>query len=143
MIFNLAFFIAAVYASYYVILDKKAGFIGAAMAIGCWLGANALVLHFGSAIAWKVAVGVQLAGWVSQFIGHGAFEFPDLGHALRKVLLASLLGVEAFWPEVHAGSVLTSVVDYEPSPGFSKRVHARASADIKAFREKKLEKKDT
>lgn len=135
-ILNAAFFVAAFYAAYYFLLDRKAGLVGALLAFSCWIGAEALVLNLGVSAAWKVALAGQLVSWISQFIGHGAFEgrAPALLDNLSQALLMA--------PFFVLLEVLQEYTGYEPSPGFGKRVHERAAADIRAYRlskEKKVE----
>eukprot|EP00271_Cylindrocystis_brebissonii_P014578 TRINITY_DN35966_c0_g1_i1.p1 TRINITY_DN35966_c0_g1~~TRINITY_DN35966_c0_g1_i1.p1 ORF type:complete len:203 (-),score=16.48 TRINITY_DN35966_c0_g1_i1:1018-1626(-) len=134
VVFNLAFFVAAFYGSYYVLLDRKGGWVGAACALACWIGAQGFLVHFGASLAWKIALALHVTSWVSQFVGHGAFE----GRA--PALLDNLAQALMMAPYFVILELLVTVFHYEPSPGFSARVRARVDHDIEVFRERKKKK---
>lgn len=53
-VLNWSFVFAAVYALYYVALDKKAGTLAAALCLCCWIASNAIAQTLGFSLAWKV-----------------------------------------------------------------------------------------
>lgn len=58
MILNVNFVIAGIYALYYAALDKKAGSLGAAICLGCWIGSQAIAESLPWSTAWKASSGL-------------------------------------------------------------------------------------
>lgn len=56
MILNLSFFVAVAYALFYIMMDKKAGTLAAALCLLCWVSSNALAQRLGFSLAWKASV---------------------------------------------------------------------------------------
>lgn len=54
MALNYCFVACAVYAFFYVTLEYKSGSLGALLVIFCWLGANAVAMHYPYTVGWKV-----------------------------------------------------------------------------------------
>eukprot|EP01018_Ginkgo_biloba_P038457 Gb_30789 [translate_table: standard] len=134
MILNLSFVSALVYALFYVLLDKKAGSLAAALCFLCWVSSNALAQRLGFSLAWKVVLVSQLICWTSQFIGHGVFE------KRAPALLDNLLQAFLMAPFFVLLEVLQKFCGYEPYPGFQKSVQARVQANIKEWRANKQKK---
>ncbi|GAQ83313.1 hypothetical protein KFL_001440010 [Klebsormidium nitens] len=128
---NLALASAANYAIYYIILDQKLGLIAAAMSLACGVGANAFVMNLGWSLAWKFAMAVQIISWGAQFLGHGVFE------GKRPALVDNLIQSIMMAPYFVLLESVEPLFGYEPSPGFSQRVHAALEAKNQAEREQR------
>ncbi|KAJ7281198.1 hypothetical protein O6H91_Y365000 [Diphasiastrum complanatum] len=74
MVLNWSFVMVAIYAVYYICLDRKAGSLAAAMCLASWIGCNALTQHLGFSLGWKVILVLQIVSWTAQFAGHALFE---------------------------------------------------------------------
>lgn len=135
MVMNLSFVVAAVYALFFASLDRKAGSLAAFLCLACWVGSNALAQSLGFSLGWKVVLVSQLVCWASQFIGHGVFEgrSPALLDNLYQALLMA--------PFFVLLEVLQTLFNYEPYPGFQKRVQAEVNANIAAWRAKSASRK--
>jgi uncharacterized membrane protein YGL010W len=98
---NASFIIAAIYAAYYLALDRK-GPYGAASALGIGL-CYALARALREAVAEPVpaAVAVHVGCWVAQFAGHALFErrAPALLENLAQALLMAphFVAIEAWF----------------------------------------------
>jgi len=74
---NLAFLSAAFYSVVYIIMDKKAGSLAAIMVFACLITGQKFYFTAETSYgypAWVLAVALHVLCWISQFIGHGAFE---------------------------------------------------------------------
>jgi len=134
MILNLSFFVAVVYALFYIMMDKKAGTLAAALCLLCWVSSNALAQRLGFSLAWKVVLVSQVVCWTAQFIGHGVFEKRS------PALLDNLIQAFMMAPFFVLLEVLQKFCGYEPYPGFQKAVRAKMQANIKEWRLKKQKK---
>ena len=54
LIWNVGFLVALIYSAYYVILDPKAGSLGALICAMCWVGSSFVARQLGLSLAWKV-----------------------------------------------------------------------------------------
>ncbi|CUS22924.1 LAQU0S07e03290g1_1 [Lachancea quebecensis] len=82
---TVAHLLVGIFSSYYMILDVKAGALASAI-MGCTMhGISSGCLQ----VSIKAALALFFAGWVSQFIGHGAFEHRK--PALLDNLVQSLI----------------------------------------------------
>lgn len=54
LVFNYGFLLTLIYASYYMILDRKAGSLAALLCFICWVGSSSLGHRLGFPLAWKV-----------------------------------------------------------------------------------------
>lgn len=54
MVLNYSFVAAAVYALFYISLERKSGSLAAFLVLGCWVGANAIAQHVPYTSGWKV-----------------------------------------------------------------------------------------
>lgn len=68
--FTLAHALAALFGSYYVVLDVKVGALAAGILAYVVHGIDTGVIR----ISLKLATALFVTGWISQFIGHGVFE---------------------------------------------------------------------
>ncbi|CAA0820847.1 Protein of unknown function (DUF962 [Striga hermonthica] len=131
---NFGFMASAIYALYYVILDRKAGSLAALLVFLCWVGSSALGHRLGFDLAWKVVLASQLFCWTGQFIGHGVFE------KRAPALLDNLAQAFLMAPYFVLLEALHSTFGYEPYPGFQARVRAKIDAEIKAWKDSKQKK---
>jgi len=69
---NVALGFASIYATLYVLMDKKAGSLAALMVVICLITSRSYYLNTDG--AWVTALVIHAASWISQFIGHGVFE---------------------------------------------------------------------
>lgn len=131
---NFAFVFAAVYALFYVAMDRKAGSLAALLCALCWLGSGSLAVRLGFSLGWKVVLAAQLFCWTGQFIGHGVFEkrAPALLDNLTQALLMA--------PFFVLLEILQKFFGYEPYPGFHARVSAMIDADRKEWQASKQKK---
>ncbi|OAY70759.1 hypothetical protein ACMD2_03270 [Ananas comosus] len=53
-VLNLAFVFALTYALFYVLMDPKAGSLGALLCFLCWIGSDLLAHRLGFSLGWKV-----------------------------------------------------------------------------------------
>jgi len=89
---NITFVAAVFYAAVYVLMDKKAGWMGALLLLLCLVTARTFylgaVVNYGYP-AWQIAVVIQIVCWIAQFLGHGAFEgrAPALFDNLMQALV--------------------------------------------------------
>jgi len=134
MILNLSFVVAVVYALFYIMLDKKAGTLAAALCFLCWVSSNSLAQRLGFSLAWKVVLVSQLVCWIGQFIGHGVFEKRS------PALLDNLVQAFMMAPFFVLLEVLQKFCGYEPYPGFQKAVRAKVQVNIKEWRANKQKK---
>ena len=51
---NLGFAFALLYALFYLLLDRRAGALAAALCVLCWASSDSLAAHLGFSLAWKV-----------------------------------------------------------------------------------------
>jgi len=75
--FNLSMVAAILYATAYIIMDKKAGTLAALLVLVCLLTGQRFYLTAQTSYgypAWLLALAVHVGCWIAQFIGHGAFE---------------------------------------------------------------------
>ncbi|GBG63155.1 hypothetical protein CBR_g36924 [Chara braunii] len=131
VIFNLAFVLALLYATCYLLLDKKGGWVALLLLIGCWLGANGFVSALGRNLAWKVALAIQIIGWASQFFGHFAFE------GRRPALFDNLVQALLTAPYFVLLEVMQKFFGYEPNPGFHQRMQLKIKQNIDEHEMKK------
>ncbi|XP_057758969.1 2-hydroxy-palmitic acid dioxygenase mpo1-like [Arachis stenosperma] len=130
LVWNVGFIVALIYAAYYVILDPKAGSLGALLCALCWVVSSFVARPLGFSLAWKVVLVAQVVCWTAQFIGHGVFEkrapalFDNLAQALVMAPFFVLL------------EALQTLFGYEPYPGFQASVQAKIEANIKEWKEK-------
>ncbi|XP_058096386.1 2-hydroxy-palmitic acid dioxygenase mpo1-like [Magnolia sinica] len=134
LLLNFGFFFALLYASFYVLLDRRAGSLAALLCLFCWLSSSSLASRLGFSLAWKVVLAAQLFCWIGQFIGHGVFEkrAPALLDNLSQALLMA--------PFFVLLEVLQNFCGYEPYPGFRASVEAKIDAEIKEWQAKKQKK---
>lgn len=137
MVMNWSFVGAAVYALFYVSLDRKAGSLAAFLCLACWIGSNALAQKLGFSFGWKVVLVSQFVCWTGQFIGHGVFE------GRSPALLDNLFQAFIMAPFFVLLEVLQILFDYEPYPGFRKRVQAKVKANIAHWKAKTTTQKLT
>ena len=65
LLLNFGFLFALIYATFYVLLDKKAGSLAALLCFGCWVGSCFLASHLGFSLAWKVRFSlIKCSGWL-------------------------------------------------------------------------------
>ncbi|CAN0870837.1 2-hydroxy-palmitic acid dioxygenase mpo1 [Linum grandiflorum] len=131
LLFNFGFFFALFYALFYLLLDFKAGAVAALLCFSCWVGSSFASASLGSSLGWKVAAGVQLFCWITQFIGHGVFEkrAPAILDNLAQAILTA--------PFFILLEVLHQVFNYEPYPGFQESVKAKSGVEIQKWKEMK------
>ncbi|VVA29929.1 PREDICTED: endoplasmic reticulum membrane [Prunus dulcis] len=131
---NFGFVFTAIYALFYVCLDKKAGSLAALLCVLCWVGASLLAGRLGFSLAWKVVLAAQLFCWTGQFIGHGVFE------KRAPALLDNLVQAFLMAPFFVLLEVLQTAFGYEPYPGFHASVKEKIDANLKEWCEKKQKK---
>ncbi|KAG0497673.1 hypothetical protein HPP92_002364 [Vanilla planifolia] len=131
---NFAFTSVILYALLFVVLDKKAGSLGAVLCLLCWFGSQALTSCLGFSLAWKVVLTSQLICFTGQFIGHRVFEkrSPSL---LDNLSLAFLMA-----PFFVLLEVLGNHFHYEPYPGFFASVCSKIEADRRGWQACKQKK---
>ncbi|CAN1137911.1 2-hydroxy-palmitic acid dioxygenase mpo1 [Linum perenne] len=134
LVLNFGFFFALFYALFYLVLDLKAGAVAALLCFSCWVGSSYVCASLGSSLGWKVAAGVQLFCWITQFIGHGVFEkrAPAILDNLAQAILTA--------PFFVLLEVLHQLFNYEPYPGFQESVKAKSAVEIKKWHEMKQKK---
>ncbi|KAK1308485.1 hypothetical protein QJS10_CPA09g01542 [Acorus calamus] len=132
---NYSFVFALIYGLFYASLDRKAGSLAALLCFLCWVGSGFLAQRLGFDIGWKVVLAAQIFCWTAQFIGHGVFE------KRAPALLDNLVQALLMAPFFVLLELLQKIFGYEPYPGFQRRVHAKVEADIKAWRDSKLQSK--
>ncbi|KAG7380309.1 hypothetical protein PHYPSEUDO_007321 [Phytophthora pseudosyringae] len=121
--------VAGVYMAWYIMLDRRAGSIGAALVFISYLFANFFVQDLApnnfKRPGWQVALGVHCFAWVVQFIGHGVFERrkPALFDSLDQALVTAPMFV-----------LLEALFALGYRPELYQRVSAAAKENIKAFR---------
>lgn len=127
MVLNCSFVQAAAYALYYIALDKKAGFLGALICFGCWIGANAVAQTLPWSLSWKIVLASQVTCWFFQVFGHLKFEgrAPALLDNLPQAFLMApffvlLEGLHQF--------------GYEPYPGFRRKVQENVDNAVFEFK---------
>ncbi|KAG6541974.1 hypothetical protein Mapa_016611 [Marchantia paleacea] len=131
MILNVNFVIAGLYALYYAALDKKAGSLGAAICLGCWIGSQAIAQSLPWSTAWKVVLLSQVTCWTFQILGHAIFE----GRA--PALLDNLPQAFLMAPFFVLLEFLQSFFGYEPYPGFRKTVEEKCEENIAIWKAEK------
>ncbi|GMI67390.1 hypothetical protein like AT1G18720 [Hibiscus trionum] len=134
LVFNYGFAFALFLASFYVVLDKKAGSLAALLCLACWIGASFIAAKLGYSLAWKVVLVAQVLCWAGQFLGHGVFE------KRAPAILDNLVQAILMAPFFVLLEVLQSLFGYEPYPGFHARVNAKIKAEIKEWQDKKQKK---
>ncbi|MQL91514.1 hypothetical protein Taro_024137 [Colocasia esculenta] len=134
LVFNFGFAFAAVYALFYVALDRRAGSLAALLCALCWVVSCFHGSHLGVSLGWKVAVSVHVLCWIAQFIGHGVFE----GRA--PALLDNLVQALVMAPFFVLLEVLHKFFNYEPYPGFHESVEAKIHAEQKQWQASKQKK---
>eukprot|EP00968_Pinguiococcus_pyrenoidosus_P007910 scaffold537_cov241-Pinguiococcus_pyrenoidosus.AAC.26 len=93
--FDWAFIISVIYATYYILLEKRlAGVVGAAMVMACCVTASYFAKEgvrrmdgqknlgrrrcknesYLGVEPWRVALVVNVSAWIGQFLGHGIWE---------------------------------------------------------------------
>ncbi|KAF9999149.1 hypothetical protein BGZ79_007233 [Entomortierella chlamydospora] len=84
---NLALLTMVGYTSYYIKLDKVAGLLTAPFFLG--LARLATNFQLTNPNADKIALGIHVAAWIAQFIGHGVYEkrAPKLLENLLQALV--------------------------------------------------------
>lgn len=121
---NLGTIACLMYSALYILLEPVAGTgLSALILLGTAAG-DYLVGEYGS-IANKIAIGVHIASWLAQFVGHGKFEGRApalLDNIFQAVFLAPLF----VWLEI-----LFSL-GYRPE--LQKRVDSMVKQDIAKFR---------
>ncbi|CAA6665207.1 unnamed protein product [Spirodela intermedia] len=131
LVFNFGSVVAAFYALFYLLLERKAGSLAALLCILCWVGSSILGSHLGFSLGWKLGLVVQLFCWTGQFIGHGVFE----GRA--PAILDNLFQALVTGPLFVLLEALQSFFTYEPYPGFHAKVQAKVDAELRALQKKK------
>ncbi|BBN13615.1 2-hydroxy fatty acid dioxygenase [Marchantia polymorpha subsp. ruderalis] len=134
MILNVNFVIAGIYALYYAALDKKAGSLGAAICLGCWIGSQAIAESLPWSTAWKVVLLSQVTCWTFQILGHAVFE----GRA--PALLDNLPQAFLMAPFFVLLEFLQSFFGYEPYPGFRQAVEKKTEENIAIWKAEKGKK---
>eukprot|EP00249_Psilotum_nudum_P008172 c21090_g1_i1 orf=300-905(+) len=137
MVINTGFVGAALYALFYVCLDRKAGSVAALLCLACWLGSNILAQTLGFSLGLKVALLSQVFCWAIQFIGHGMFEKRSpavLDNLIQALLMA---------PFFVLLEVLQYLFDYEPYPGFRINVETKVKAYVAQWKAKHAANKAT
>jgi uncharacterized membrane protein YGL010W len=135
MVLNWSFVAAAVYALFYVLLEKKSGSLAAFLVLCCWVGANAVAQQIPYSLGWKIVALSQVVCWSFQFIGHGVFE----GRA--PALLDNLAQAFLMAPYFVLLEVLHSLFEYEPYAGFTKSVQNKVGVQVAEFRARKAKAK--
>lgn len=125
--FTLANAITAFYSSYYFSLEPFATLFYAPILIGLNYAAVLFVQNVPNAISYSI--GIHVASWIFQFIGHGVFEgrSPALFDNLFQAFALAPLFV---WLEV-----LFTVVNYRPA--LQKSLKNKVAKEIKKFKQKK------
>lgn len=131
---NWALILSALYAGYYVYLERPVGVIAAAMVVASFLAATYFHAHedelFGMP-AWKPALVVHVVSWLAQFYGHGAHEgrSPALIDNLWQAVTMAPLFV-----------LLEVCFKFGYRPDFQKRVQAEIAKSLKEWKESKAKK---
>ena len=95
---NLGTIFTLIYATLYILMEPVAGGLLAPILLGCTAFSNHLTCTYGeTANYW--ALGVFLASWIAQFVGHGVFE--GRAPALMDNLVQALFLAPFFvWMEI-------------------------------------------
>ncbi|KAK5654962.1 hypothetical protein OQA88_6720 [Cercophora sp. LCS_1] len=124
---NLGTFAALTWGALYVLLEPVAGTALALICLGAAAGGNYLRIHSEAPIT-QVAIGIHVASWILQFIGHGKFEGRApalLDNLFQAIFLAPLF----VWLEFLFG------IGYRGE--LKKRVDKAVEIEIAKFRAKK------
>ncbi|TMW67561.1 hypothetical protein Poli38472_011181 [Pythium oligandrum] len=128
IVFNFTAFAALVYMVWYMVLDIRAGSLGAFLVFWVYIFANYFAQNsprlFGVS-AWVIALPIHVAAWVAQFIGHGVFERrkPALLDSLDQALITAPLFV-----------LLEALFSFGYRPELYRRVMVEAEINVKLFR---------
>ncbi len=74
---NVTLLTAFLYAGIYILMDKRAGSLGALLVVASLITSRKFYLGFEESYgipAWQVAAGIQVFSWIAQFVGHGVCE---------------------------------------------------------------------
>ncbi|KAJ2798268.1 hypothetical protein H4R21_003999 [Coemansia helicoidea] len=84
---NLSAVVLAGFNAFYVLLDPIAGLLATPLLYACLATSQQFILA--SPDAWRPVLGLFVAAWVAQFIGHGVFErrAPALLDSLNQALV--------------------------------------------------------
>ncbi|KAL6634618.1 hypothetical protein ACP70R_027289 [Stipagrostis hirtigluma subsp. patula] len=129
---------AAVYGTYYFLLDRRAGALAALLVFLCWAVSGALAARLGFSVGWKACMVVlvaQLVSWTMQFIGHGVFE------KRAPALLDNLVQAFLMAPFFVLLEILHTYAGYEPYPGFHAKVTKLIEEARKEWEDKKGKKR--
>ena len=124
---NLGTLATLLYATLYILMEPVAGGILAPMLLGWTAYANYLTTEYGmTANYW--AMGMHVAAWLAQFVGHGAFErrAPAL---LDNLIQAAFLAPFFVWMEI------LFMLGYRPE--LKARVDAEVEKELEKFRKSK------
>ncbi|KAG0248558.1 hypothetical protein BG011_010139 [Mortierella polycephala] len=114
------------YTAYYIKLDKVAGLLTAPIFLG--LARHATKFQLTNPNANKIALGVHVAAWIAQFIGHGVYE--KRAPKLMDNLLQALVLAPYF--------VVYEVLFYFGyRPQLKRELDVLIKADVAAFRAKR------
>lgn len=124
---NLGTIFTLIYATLYIMMEPVAGGILAPMLLAGTAFSNHLTTTYG-ATANYYALGVFLASWIAQFVGHGAFEgrAPAL---LDNLVQALFLAPFFVWMEI------LFFLGYRPE--LKSRVEAAVEKEVDKFRKSK------
>jgi len=125
---------AAVYGTYYFLLDRRAGALAALLCFLCWAASGALAARLGFSVGWKVVFVAQLFCWTMQFIGHGVFE------KRAPALLDNLVQAFLMAPFFVLLEILHTFGGYEPYPGFHDKVSKMIEEARKEWEDKNSKK---
>ncbi|KAK2600245.1 hypothetical protein QQS21_005041 [Conoideocrella luteorostrata] len=121
---NLGTVVALLYSALYLLLEPVAGFVLSAFCLGGTAYSNYLKTEDPTR-TFQIALGVHVAAWIAQFIGHGAFEGRApalLDNLIQAIFLAPLF----VWLEV------LFQLGYRPE--LQARVEKRVEQEIAKFK---------
>ncbi|KAG0356933.1 hypothetical protein BC939DRAFT_443652 [Gamsiella multidivaricata] len=127
---NASLLLMVAYTSYYIKLDKVAGLLTAPLFLG--LARYATKFQLTNPNADKIALGVHIAAWIAQFIGHGVYE------KRAPKLLDNLLQALVLAPYFVVYEVLF-YFGYRPQ--LKQELDVLIKADVAQFRAKKAAEK--
>ena len=124
---NLGTIAAILYSSFYILLEPVAGTALLPIIIGWTALANYLTSTYTSTTN-IIAVGVEIAAWIAQFIGHGVYE--GRAPALLDNLLQALVLAPFF-------VFMEFLFFFGYRPELQKRVNEAVEEQVKKFRAEK------
>ncbi|KAJ0399419.1 hypothetical protein ATCC90586_000393 [Pythium insidiosum] len=132
LVFNLSAVVAVVYVIWYIVLDPRAGSLGAVLVFASYLFANWLAHNAPSLFgvsAWVIALPIHLVAWTLQFIGHGVYERrkPALLDSLDQAIITAPMFV-----------LLEVLFAAGYRPNLYRRVMAQVEINVAAFHGEKF-----